>query len=131
MGIEQNLETSNSLILKNISNLVYAISASSELPKINVIYGKAIGLGYTLFASRAMGVDYSYAFANAKISVFDSETGAQIEFGANGGDLEKIKANYEDNEQDAFNAAQNGFVDNVIEPEFVRQYLISALQMLV
>ena len=131
LGIEQNLETSNSLILKNISNLVYAISASSELPKINVIYGKAIGLGYTLFASRAMGVDYSYAFANAKISVFDSETGAQIEFGANGGDLEKIKANYEDNEQDAFNAAQNGFVDNVIEPEFVRQYLISALQMLV
>ncbi|MBQ2717675.1 MAG: hypothetical protein IJF75_03655 [Clostridia bacterium] len=45
--------------------------------------------------------------------------------------MEKIKANYEDNEQDAFNAAQNGFVDNVIEPEFVRQYLISALQMLV
>lgn len=130
LGIEQNLETSNSTILKNISSLTYALYSAMELPRINVIYGKAIGLGYTLFGSRAMGSNYSYAFANAKISAFDSEVGAQIEFGANGGDLEKIKANYEENEQDAFNAAQNGFVDDIIEPEFVRQYLISALQMI-
>ena len=32
--------------------------------------------------------------------------------------------------QDAFNSAKIGCVDNVIEPEFVRQYVISALQMI-
>lgn len=131
LGIEKNLETANSTVMKKVSDLVYALTAFHDTPKINVIYGKAIGLGYTLFASREMGNEYSYAFANARISVFDSEVGAQIEFAEKGGDLEKIKANYEEQEQDAMNAAQGGFIDNVIEPACVRQYLIAALQSLV
>lgn len=130
-GIEQNPQVSNTTVMKSVSDLAYALYASVELPRINIIYGKAIGLGYTLFASRAFGANYSMAFANAKISAFEAEVGAQIEFGANGESLEKLTANYAENEQDAFNSALNGFVDNVIEPEFVRQYLISALQMLV
>ncbi len=130
LGIEQNLEVASSLVMRKVANLSYALSVANELPKINVIYGKAIGLGYTLFGSRAMGADYSFAFANASISPFDVEVGAQIEFGVNGGDIEKLKAQYAENEQDAMNAAKNGFIDNVIEPEFVRQYIISALQML-
>lgn len=130
-GIETNLETANSFVMKNVSDLVYALDISSDLVRINVVYGKAIGLGYTLFASRSMGVDYSYAFANAKISVFEKQVGAQIEYGASGETLSKIESAYEENQQDAFNAAQNGYIDNVIEPEFVRQYVISALSMLI
>lgn len=129
-GIEDNLETAGSFVMKGVAKLVAAQQRASRLPQISVITGKAIGLGYSLFASRAMNKDFLYAFANAKISVFESEVGAQIEYGASGGDLEKIKADYEENEQDAITAAELGFVDSIIEPEFVRSYIISALQTL-
>ena len=51
-------------------------------------------------------------------------TGRLIEEVAN------LKQQYIDS-QDAFNSAKIGCVDNVIEPEFVRQYVISALQMVI
>ena len=38
---------------------------------------------------------------------------------------------YTEETMDAFNAARNGYIDNVIEPQFVRQYLIAAIQTLI
>ena len=38
---------------------------------------------------------------------------------------------YAEENADPINAAKNGFVDNIIEPQFVRPYVISALQMIV
>ena len=38
---------------------------------------------------------------------------------------------YADEKADPVNAAKDGYIDDVIEPQFVKQYLISALQMLV
>ncbi len=129
LSVKADLCTHNTTVLKQISKLVSALNV--DMPKISVIYGKAIGLGYTLFGSKAFGADYVYAFANAKISLFDSEVGAQIEFASQGGDLDKIKEAYEAQEMDAINAARLGYVDDIIEPQFVRRYLISALQMIV
>ena len=37
---------------------------------------------------------------------------------------------YANENSDPINAAKNGYVDNIIEPQFVRQYLIASLQML-
>ena len=127
-GIKNDLATYNSTIMRSVANLVYALK--TDVPKINVIYGKAVGLGYTLFASKTFGADYSYAFANAKIALFDSNVGAELEVVDKGGDYEEIKARYETDEMDAVGAAKRGYIDNVIEPEYVRQYVISALQML-
>lgn len=130
-GIEENLETSNSLVMKKVSDLIYALSVYSDVPRVNVIYGKAIGLGYSLFASRAMGADYNYAFANAKISVFEKEIGAQIEYGVMGDSLKAVVEEYGEKVQDAMNSARLGFIDDVIEPQYVRQYLIACLQTLI
>ena len=129
LGIVNDMATAQSTVLRNMTYLVSALKA--DVARVNVIYGKATGLGYTLFASKAFGAAYSYAFATAKIALFDSNVGAELEVVAKGGDYDEIKDRYEQNEMDAFNAAKNGYVDNVIEPEFVRQYVISALQMLV
>ena len=47
-----------------------------------------------------MGFDYSYAFANAKIALFDDAKGAEIEFSAEkNADKQKLAARY---------AAENG-----------------------
>lgn len=78
-----------------------------------------------------MGYDCSYAFANAKIALFDSEQGAQIEFSDDkAADVEKLATKYADENSDPINAAQGGYIDNIIQPSFVKQYLTASLQML-
>ncbi len=129
LGIEENTKVSNSTVLKEITNLVNALK--TEMPRINVVYGKAIGLGYTLFASKAFGADYTYAFANAQIGLFNSEVGARLEIAGSEEKIDAAMERYTEETMDAFNAARNGYIDNVIEPQFVRQYLIAAIQTLI
>ena len=38
---------------------------------------------------------------------------------------------YAEENADPINAARNGYIDNIIEPQFVRAYVVSALQTLV
>ena len=102
-----------------------------ENAKISVIYGKAIGLGYTLFAAKSTGYDYTLAFADAKIALFDSVAGAEIEFSANQETRDKLAQQYAEENSDPIHAAKNGYIDDIIEPQYVKQYLIAALQMLI
>ena len=129
-GIKPDLETNNSRVLKEIGDLVSVLDCI-DTAKISVVYKKAIGFGYTLFAAKNMGYDYTFAFANAKISLFEDMQGAEIEFNGEKADKEKLASRYADENSDPINAAKNGYIDNVIQPAFVRQYLISALQMLI
>ena len=101
-----------------------------DTPKISVVYKQAVGLGYSLFAAKSVGFDYSYAFANAKIALFDSVQGAQIELGGVNVDGADLAARYADENSDPVNAAKDGYVDAIIEPQFVKQYLVATLQML-
>ncbi len=127
-GIKADLETSSTPVMKELMNALYNLSNTA---RVSVVYGKAIGLGYTAFASKEFGNNYTYAFADAKISLFDGELGTAIEFGTfEQGKLSELKEKYAEM-QDVFNAAKLGCVDNIIEPQFVRQYVISALQTIV
>ena len=63
--------------------------------------------------------------------MFDSEKGAEIEFAAEKkADKAKLAAKYAEENSDPVNAAKNGYVDNIIEPQYVKQYLVASLQML-
>lgn len=131
LGITADLEAHNSLVLKEIGEYV-SILDCIDAAKISVIYGKAIGLGYTVFAAKNMGYDYSYAFANAKIALFDEAKGAEIEFSADKNiDKEKLAERYAEENSDPINAAKGGYIDNIIQPSFVKQYLVASLQMLI
>ncbi len=126
-GIKEDACVAGSPILTATLNMLYNLSS---IKRINVIYGKAIGFGYTAFASKAFGSDYTFAFANAKVSLMDGDAGVMAAFGTvDSEEVENLKQQYLDS-QDAFNSAKIGCIDNVIEPEFVRQYVISALQMI-
>ena len=131
LGIKETPEVANSRIIKLLGDYISTIDSMNSA-KISVIYKKAVGLGYTLFAAKSMGYDFSYAFANAQVSLFDSVQGAEIELAkGNSSDLSKLAEQYADVHSDPINAAKGGYIDNIIEPAFVRQYLISSLQMLV
>ena len=130
LGVRANLQTNDSLVLKNIFKLMETYDLL-ENAKISVVYKKAVGLGYTLFAAKSMGFDYNYAFADAKIALFDSEKGAEIEFaGEKKADKAKLAEKYAAEKADPINAARYGDIDNIIEPQYVKQYLIASLQML-
>ena len=128
-GIKADLETNNSLVLKEIGDLISVLDCI-DTAKISVIYKKAIGLGYSLFAAKNMGYDYTFAFANAKIALFEDVQGAEIEFSKEKVNKDKLVSRYAEENSDPVNAAKNGYIDNIIQPAFVRQYIISALQML-
>ena len=128
LGIKADLETNNTPIMKEVMTLVYNLT---DVPKVSVVYGKAIGLGYSLFVSKAMGVEYAYAFANSQVALF-SGASASAHFGEVREDkLQELADRYADENADPINAAKDGYIDNVIEPQFVRPFVISALQTLV
>ena len=129
IGLCPCLENHNSLVLKEVGELINILDCCDK--KIAVVSGKAIGLGYTLFAAKSMGYDYTYAFATAKIAIFDSVQGAEIEFSDEKADKAKLAKRYAEENSDPINAAKNGYIDNIIEPAFAKQYLVASLQMLV
>ena len=129
-GVAPTMCANNSRVMKEVVEYLEYLD-SVDAGKVSVVYGKAIGLGYTLFASKSAGFDYTCAFANAKIALFDSVQGAQIELASEGADKAALAAKYADENSDPFNAAQGGYIDAIIEPQFVRQHLIASLQMLV
>ncbi len=127
-GIKADASVSSTPILVEIMNMLNNLS---NLGRISVVYGKAIGLGYTAFLSKQFGNAYTFAYAGSKISLLDGEEGISATFQTV--DAEKIselKEKYADS-QDSYNAAKLGCVDNIIEPQFTRQHIISALQILI
>ena len=87
-------------------------------------------LAASTIAAKSVGFDYTCAFANAKIALFDSVQGALVELGDEKADKAALSAKYADENSDPVNAAKNGYIDAIIEPQFVKQYLIASLQML-
>lgn len=128
-GICPCMEVNNSRVMREIAEYLETFENMTS-PKLSVVYKKAIGLGYTLFASKSVGFDYTCAFANAKIALFDSVQGAQIELADEKADKTALAEKYADENSDPINAAKDGYIDAIIEPQFVKQYLISSLQML-
>ncbi len=119
----------NSRVMKEAAEYLDMLDAI-DAAKIAVVYKKAIGLGYSLFAAKSVGFDYTCAFANAKIALFDSVQGAQIEFGDEKADKATLAAKYTDENADPIHAAKDGYIDAIIEPQFIKQHLIASLQML-
>lgn len=128
-GICPCLCANNSYVLRATAEYL-EVFQQLNVPKISVIYKKAVGLGYSLFASKSVGFDYACAFANAKIALFDDVQGAKIELCDEKADEAALAKRYAEENSDPINAAKKGYIDAIIEPQFVKQHLIASLQML-
>lgn len=130
LGIEPSLGVNNSAVWKEIGEYLSLLDAI-DTAKIAVVTGKAVGIGYSLFAAKSAGFDYNFALAASQISLFESGAGAQIELAAEqSADWNKLAKMYADENADPVNAAKEGYLDDVVEPQFIKQYLIAALQTL-
>ncbi len=129
LGVEETLAANDSALLKEISEYLNILDAI-DTAKISVVTGRAVGLGYSLFAAKSAGFDFTFALANAEIALFESEKGAEIFYGNSAEGKEALLERYACEHADPVNAAKGGYLDNVIEPRFTKQYLIASLQML-
>lgn len=130
IGVEETLSCNDSDVLREIGEYLNILDAT-DTPKLAVVTGSAVGLGYSLFAAKSVGFDYTCALGSADISLFESEKGAEILLSEEKiANKEELIRKYFEKYADPIYAAQGGYLDNLVEPQFLKQYLIASLQML-
>lgn len=135
-GLFISQDGENKGLQNSFSSLIYTIS-NSNIPKVSVICNNCIGMAYTLFASKALGYDYSIAWKDSVISPVSDKIGAVafyedaiLKSKDPNKERELVEKKYDEINASPIHAAKLGYVDNIIEPSHTRPYLISVLQML-
>lgn len=123
-------------IIRNGAKLLYAF-AEATVPKITVILRKAYGGAYCVMNSRHMRADLVYAWPSAEIAVMGPKSAVEVIFRKDAQASSDPKqtlldkeAEYRDKFANPYNAAQRGYIDDIIEPSRTRFRLIRALEML-
>lgn len=119
---------------KRISKAVAEMTAAfadCDVPRVNVIVGKALGSAYVSMNSKSIGCDLTFAWPNAEIGTMDANLAAKIMYEGQGADVIADKAKeYAALQNNVESAAKRGYVDAVIEPQDTRKHLIYAFEML-
>ena len=130
-------------VIRHGAKLLYAYSEATA-PKITLIIRKsyggayiAMGGAYIAMCSKHLGADMVYAWPSAEIAVMGPDGAANIIFKKDidkADDPKKVRAEkieeYKKEFANPYRAAVRGYVDDVIEPEYTRSYLINALHLL-
>lgn len=123
-------------IIRNGAKLLYAF-AEATVPKITVIIRKAYGGAYCVMNSRHMRADLVYAWPSAEIAVMGPKGAVEVIFRKEAMASEDPKKallereeEYRDKFANPYNAAERGYIDDIIEPSRTRFRLIRALEML-
>ena len=115
---------------KAAAKLTYAF-ANASVPKVNVIVGEAFGTAYVMMNSKAIGADITIAWPDAKIGSMDAKNAAQIICDGQGADaIDACAKEYAALQNNVESAARRGYVDEIVEPEDTRKYVIGAFEML-
>ncbi|MDD3876576.1 MAG: acyl-CoA carboxylase subunit beta [Bacteroidales bacterium] len=121
------------------AKLLYAYGEAT-VPKITVVLRKAYGGAYCVMSSKHLRGDFNYAWPMAEIAVMGPKGAIEVlyqkELAEFTDDKEREKfiiereKEYKDKFATPYNAAQYGYIDEVIEPRNTRFRIIRALQSL-
>jgi methylmalonyl-CoA decarboxylase subunit alpha len=137
-GFLPGIEQEHDGIIRHGAKLIYAY-ASATVPKITLIIRKAFGGAYVVMGSKELGADFNFAWPNAQIAVLGAKGAIAI---LHRSELEKalpenrkvlaekLETEYEQKFMNPITAAENGYVDAIIEPIKTRFHLIRALEIL-
>ena len=130
----REMERSN---IVGVAARVMAAFCETNVTRLNIIIGQAIGQGYLVFNSKSSGADMVYAWPTAEVSLLRADSAVNL-FRQN--ELKEAKdplrdkaaiiMNYRNSEMTAQKAASEGAVDEVIRPSATRPRIYSALQLL-
>jgi propionyl-CoA carboxylase beta chain len=123
-------------IIRHGAKLLYAY-AEATVPKITIITRKAYGGAYCVMGSKHLRTDVNLAWPSAEIAVMGAEGAVNIVYRREIASAENPDAvrtakldEFRERFASPFVAAENGFVDDVIEPRLTRPRVIRALRML-
>ncbi|NNC50483.1 MAG: acyl-CoA carboxylase subunit beta [Flaviramulus sp.] len=123
-------------IIVHGAKLLYALSEAT-VPKVTVIIRKAYGGAYDVMNSKHIGADLNFAWPGAEIAVMGAKGASEIifrkEIAASDNAAKKLaekEAEYAEKFANPYEAAQRGFIDEVILPKNTRRKLIKAFSML-
>ena len=123
-------------LIKAAARLTYSL-AEATVPSVRVVTADAIGAGYSTLGGRSTA-DIVYAWPGAVISPISPEAAAALyykdEIASSKGDPKSVRQEIADKyaaeKADGVAAAEQGLVDDVINPADTRRMVISALSML-
>jgi acetyl-CoA carboxylase carboxyltransferase component len=129
VGFQATLD-SEKKIAKAAAKLTYAF-AQANVPKINVVVGKAFGSAYVTMNSKSIGADIVFAWPSAQIGMMDAKLAAKIMYANEDANIINEKAaEYSELQSNVIAAAKRGYVDSIIEAQDTRKYVIGAFEML-
>ncbi len=123
-------------IITNGAKLLYAFSEAT-VPRVTVITRKAYGGAYDVMNSKHIGADMNFAWPNAEIAVMGAKGASEIIFKKEISEAADHEAKLLEKEHEyaekfanPYQAAERGYIDEVIEPRETRRKLIKAFAML-
>lgn len=116
-------------IIRHGAKIVYAYSEAT-VPKVTIITRKAYGGAYIVMGSKQTGTDINMAYPTAEVAVMGAEGAVNILYrNASEEERRKAAADYRERFANPRQAAQLGYIDEIIEPRLTRKRLIQALDM--
>ena len=123
-------------IIRHGAKLLYAYCESS-VPRIQVVTRKAYGGAYVVMNSKSIGADLAFAWPSAELAVMGPQGAVEIAYRkeiAAAADPESRKAElveeYTERFANPYQAAERGYVDDVIDPADTRVKLIASMELL-
>lgn len=123
-------------IIRHGAKLLYAF-CEATVPKLTVITRKAYGGAYDVMSSKHIRGDYNVAWPTAEIAVMGAKGAVEILYRKEldkaqdkGTRLKELQDEYNVQFANPYEAAERGYVDDIIEPQDTRKELIRALKTL-
>lgn len=123
-------------IIRHGAKLLYAF-CEATVPKMTVITRKAYGGAYDVMNSKHIRGDYNVAWPTAEIAVMGAKGAVEILYRK---DIDKaenkeqrmqeLQDQYNEEFANPYQAAERGYIDDVIEPQETRRELIRVLRTL-
>jgi acetyl-CoA carboxylase carboxyltransferase component len=123
-------------IIRHGAKLLYAY-CESTVPRIQVITRKAYGGAYVVMNSKSIGADLAFAWPSAELAVMGPSGAVEIIYRRELLDAvdpaarrAELIEEYTEHYANPYNAAERGYIDDVIDPAETRVKLIAGLAML-
>lgn len=137
-GYLPGIEQEHGGIIRHGAKMIAAY-ADATVPLVTIIVRKAYGGAYIVMGSSHLGADAVAAWPTAEIAVLGSESAVEILHGKKLAQLSpeervreraRLEQEYHTEFIHPYVAAENGYIDTVIEPTQTRTYIIDQLRFL-
>ena len=124
-------------IIRHGAKLLYAY-CEATVPRIQIITRKAYGGAYVVMNSKSIGADLAFAWPSAELAVMGAAGAVEIVYRSELKDADdpvarraELVDDYSERYANPYQAAERGYIDDVIDPAETRRILSRSLEMLV